>query len=305
MKLSVIIPVYKTEGTLARCVESIIAQTFTDWEAILVDDGSPDSCPLKCDDYASRDKRIKVIHKVNGGLSDARNKGICAAAGEWITFVDSDDHVSPDTFEAVMDAISCNPETDMVEYPLVRHEGREDESWLTFSTMTYHDTRAYWLRGKAYLHTYACNKVIRRSMMQGVLFPYGKKFEDAWMLPELLRKNPVVMTIDKGLYHYTWNDSGITANADGHDLLSLLEAQLAASDTLGISLLNADSAAWYMSMLNTQIDVCRMLKTAPILPARRLPLSVASTMKERLKICILNLLGQETLLFLIKAHKFQ
>ena len=91
MDISVIIPVYKVANTLCRCVDSIISQSFSDWELILVDDGSPDSCGAICDEYAEKDSRIKVIHKDNGGLSDARNAGLKIAEGEYVTFVDSDD----------------------------------------------------------------------------------------------------------------------------------------------------------------------------------------------------------------------
>ena len=91
MKFSVIIPIYKVEQYLRQCVDSVLAQTYTDVEIILVDDGSPDSCPAICDEYAKKDSRIKVIHKPNGGLSDARNAGLDMAQGEYVLFLDSDD----------------------------------------------------------------------------------------------------------------------------------------------------------------------------------------------------------------------
>lgn len=94
---SIIIPVYKVEKYLSKCVESVLSQSFYDWEAILVDDGSPDNCPALCDDYAKKDKRIKVVHKPNGGLSDARDAGIAAANGKYILFLDSDDYLYSDT----------------------------------------------------------------------------------------------------------------------------------------------------------------------------------------------------------------
>ena len=97
MLLSVIIPVYRTEQTLQRCVESVLNQGVDDMEVILVDDGSPDSCPELCDEWEEKDAHIKVIHKTNGGLSDARNAGIDIAKGEYITFVDSDDWVDANT----------------------------------------------------------------------------------------------------------------------------------------------------------------------------------------------------------------
>lgn len=89
--ISIIVPVYKVEPYLRRCIDSILAQTFTDYECILVDDGSPDSCPAICDEYLARDRVFKVIHKENGGPSDARNMGIRTATGEYIVLLDSDD----------------------------------------------------------------------------------------------------------------------------------------------------------------------------------------------------------------------
>ena len=97
--ISVIIPIYNVEQYLDRCIDSVKKQTYTNLEIILVDDGSPDNCGKMCDEYAEDDKRIKVIHKENGGLSDARNAGIEIATGEYITFIDSDDYVSLDYVE--------------------------------------------------------------------------------------------------------------------------------------------------------------------------------------------------------------
>lgn len=95
-KITVIVPVYKVEKYLSKCIDSILAQTYTDFELILIDDGSPDNSGVICDEYASRDSRIRVIHKSNGGVSSARNAGIDAAQGEWIAFVDADDWIEPD-----------------------------------------------------------------------------------------------------------------------------------------------------------------------------------------------------------------
>ena len=98
-KISVIVPVYKVEPYLDKCVSSIVNQTYTNLEIILVDDGSPDSCPTMCDAWAEKDSRIRVIHKPNGGLSDARNAGIVVATGELMAFVDSDDWIASDMYE--------------------------------------------------------------------------------------------------------------------------------------------------------------------------------------------------------------
>lgn len=99
--ISVIVPVYKAEKYLHRCVDSILAQNYTDFELLLIDDGSPDRCGVICDEYATKDNRVRVFHKVNGGVSSARNLGLDAARGEWVTFVDSDDYVNPDFLKSL------------------------------------------------------------------------------------------------------------------------------------------------------------------------------------------------------------
>ena len=116
MKLSIIIPVYRAEDTLERCIGSILQQSFTSYELILVDDGSPDACPLLCDEYAGKDSRIHVIHKENGGLSDARNVGIKMAKGLYITFIDSDDAIGENTLQQLMEELYQHPDEDILEY---------------------------------------------------------------------------------------------------------------------------------------------------------------------------------------------
>lgn len=98
-EISVIVPVYKVERFLPACIDSLLAQTFADFELILVDDGSPDGCPVLCDAAAEKDNRVRVLHKANGGVSTARNAGLDMARGKWIAFVDSDDSVQPDYLE--------------------------------------------------------------------------------------------------------------------------------------------------------------------------------------------------------------
>ena len=103
--ISVIIPVYKVEKYLDKCIESVVGQTYSDLEIILVDDGSPDGCPAMCDAWAEKDGRIKVIHKPNGGLSSARNAGLVKASGEYVFFLDSDDTISANCIELLADAV--------------------------------------------------------------------------------------------------------------------------------------------------------------------------------------------------------
>lgn len=102
-KVSIIVPIYNVEKYLRECLDSIIAQTFTDWECLLIDDGSPDKCGEICDEYAAKDCRFKVFHKPNGGVSSARNLGLDKACGEWVTFVDADDMIAPDFLSALVE----------------------------------------------------------------------------------------------------------------------------------------------------------------------------------------------------------
>ena len=118
-QVSVVIPVYRVEDYLARCVDSVLCQTLKDIQIILVDDGSPDRCPQICDDYAAKDDRICVIHKENGGLSSARNAGMEVVAGKWLFFLDSDDWLEPDGLESLL-AIGEEHQVDFVRYRSIR-----------------------------------------------------------------------------------------------------------------------------------------------------------------------------------------
>lgn len=285
-KLSVIIPVYKVEATLDRCVESVVAQDCPDMEVILVDDGSPDACPQLCDQWARKDERIKVVHKANGGLSDARNAGIAIATGEFVTFVDSDDFLARDTYNIVL--AEWTDDVDIIEFPIHRFYGSPRQSLLTFEPHVYSDKHDYWLRGKAYTHAYAWNKIFRRKLFDCVRFPKGVVFEDAHTLPLLLDKARGIRTTDKGLYYYCDNADGITATASGADLESLLRAHLNHWDV------TADDA-YYLHVLNIQIDICRLMGVKPLMPKKRVRDYKNLDRRQRLKARLVNALGVNTL----------
>ena len=136
--ISVIVPVYNVEPYLDRCVRSILAQSYADWELILVDDGSPDRCPEMCDAYATKDKRIKVVHKSNGGLSDARNHGLNVATGDYVLFVDSDDYIHPEMLRT-MSLLGAQEDADIVQCSYIRGTS---ESFPTIKEHTKYDTFA-------------------------------------------------------------------------------------------------------------------------------------------------------------------
>lgn len=278
--LSIIIPVYCVEDTLDRCLESIVRQSFADYEIILVDDGSPDHSPALCDDWAKQDTRISVIHKEHEGLSDARNAGIDAATGEWLAFIDSDDELGEGTLEKVMPMAE---DYDIVEFPFYRAYGSEKQSLFTFKPKVYENMEEYWLKGHAYEHSYAWNKIYRKRLFDHVRFPKGQVFEDMYTLPQLLKQAHRIATTDQGIYYYHWNNKGITATADGLAMESLLKAHL--------------QVGWmddrcYMRILNIQIDVYERLRKEILLPYRPVHIGTEDLrVAERIKAVLLRLLG--------------
>lgn len=275
MKLSVVIPVYRTEATLDRCVESVLAQNVDDMEVILVDDGSPDNCPQICDKWAAQESRISVIHQVNGGLSSARNAGIEEAVGDLITFVDSDDAVMPNTYGPFIAMISDH---DILEYSIADK--------LSLSDRIYYDMNEYWLQSQAYTHTYAWNKIYRRTLFNNVRYPVGNIFEDVYTLPILLRKAKSIITTSKGYYQYITNPEGITSKADGQGLSQLLDAHL----TSGMPV----DDNYYMYLVNIQIDVWERTHAHLLLTPRQVKTDTLPPMK-KYKAIINNIFGLKAL----------
>ena len=271
MKLSVIIPVYRVETTLDRCVSSVIGQNISDMEVILVDDGSPDRCPELCDEWVQKDDRIRVIHKVNGGLSDARNAALDIAKGDYVTFVDSDDWLADNTYALLLENIG---DSDIMEYSISER--------LMLTDRTYTDINDYWLTEKAYTHTYACNKIYRRNLFDNIRFPKGRIFEDAYTFPKLLQQTSVVRTSHLGAYHYSLNPSSITATADGTGLAQLLDAHL----TNGMPV----DDCYYLHLANIQMDVWERTGAPILLPERQVDTSLFKG-HNKLKAALLNKLG--------------
>lgn len=207
--LSIIVPVYKTEPYLDACVKSIMAQTLQDWEMILVDDGSPDRCPEMCDEYASQDNRIKVIHQHNGGLSRARNQGVLNSSGKYIAFVDSDDDIAPDTYKGNIEFLEQHPDVDVVQFPMWRI-GWGDQ---------YHNEPGKYYRGRkeliinnyknAPIDSTVCMKIFRRWVFDNIQFREGHVHEDKAFVLEMLQHINVLYISGIGCYNYYRRDNSI------------------------------------------------------------------------------------------------
>ncbi|MBE6922620.1 MAG: glycosyltransferase family 2 protein [Ruminococcaceae bacterium] len=213
-QISVIVPVYKVEAYLHECVDSILAQTFSDFELILVDDGSPDNCGKICDEYAAKDNRIRVIHQENQGLSGARNAGIDIARGEYITFIDSDDLVDMRYLEILLDTAK-----EGAAVAVCRHREFSDSNQLTawqgevsrktFDTVDAVETM---YNGSVWIPVNACGKLICRGLIGDTRFPVGRLHEDQAFTPYILYRAEKTVSCNAILYHYRVNPVSITRN---------------------------------------------------------------------------------------------
>jgi glycosyltransferase involved in cell wall biosynthesis len=266
MKLSIIVPVYQVKSTLPRCLDSIISQSFRDWQMILVDDASTDGSGEICDKYVKKERRIQVIHlKRNGGLSAARNAGLEKAKGDYVTFVDSDDYLADDTFKQLMELINVRSDYDILEYPVNEHYGSKHRNTLYLGRKEYSNKWSYWLEAKGYKHTYAWNKIYRRDLLRNVKFPPGRHFEDVYFLWQVLKRTHIIATTDVGMYYYCHNPKGITLNASAESLTDLLTGHIRvlndytrqAENNKSLGKFGKAMGEYYASVLNIQLDVYR------------------------------------------------
>ncbi len=210
--ITIVVPVYKVEEYLDRCVKSILNQTYTDFELLLVDDGSPDKCGKMCDEYAEKDSRIFVIHQKNGGLSAARNTGLNwfyeQNKSDYITFLDSDDWIHPHYLEFLMNGLTqnnvkvsvCNYKRITTEIP---HENYDNIEYELTSPEDF-------LVNHSWQYNYAWGKLYHKSVFQDVRYPVGKNFEDTFTTYKVLYQCEKIVYTSLPLYYYLRNEAGIS-----------------------------------------------------------------------------------------------
>lgn len=289
MKLSVIIPIYNVEKTLQRCVKSILSQGLDNYEVLLIDDGSLDGSGKMADELAATNNNIKVYHKANGGLSDARNYGIVRSTGEYITFVDSDDEIREGSLSALMSIIISHPNYDILEYPVLMNPGRNDEYLFNPSIREYKDCLD-WLSEYGLEHCWAWNKIYKRKLFYIVRFPIGKTYEDVYTIGEIIKLKPFIATTNIGQYIYHWNENGISNNQKKNGLTPLLEAHIQLVKSLGI---NTRERRWhrlYLNILTSQLHSYR--KTGNIqLWSQRIVVRKYIRRSDYIKAIMLNIFG--------------
>lgn len=226
--ISVIIPIFNVEPYIRECIDSVIHQSYKNLEIILCDDGSTDLCPQICDEYVKVDSRIRVIHKKNGGLSDARNVGIDIANGEYITFVDSDDCIDKDMIRYLYDALIEN----RVDISCCQRQEINEDSIELNTKRKYH---TFIVRGneqcmKEFLSnpqmdTVAWGKLYRRSMFEEIRYPVGKYHEDVFTTYKIVAQCKAIFVGEKRYYCYRIRSSSIMTSAFSEKHLDAIEGQ--------------------------------------------------------------------------------
>ena len=223
-----IVPVYKVEKYLDRCVQSIVDQTYSNLEIILVDDGSPDNCGAMCDAWAEKDSRIKVIHKENGGLSDARNVGMAVASGVYMGFVDSDDYISPDMYQLLYDRmVADDADIAACGVEMIFEDGTSPRSLTSSGSRVLNKAEAMeaviresWLKQPVWY------KLYKTKMVRDILFPVGKYHEDVFWTWQAVARAEKVSVFDTPCYYYVQRSSSIMGEGYSLKRLDALDAKL-------------------------------------------------------------------------------
>lgn len=222
-KISVIVPVYNIEKYVEKCISSIANQSYENLQIILVDDGSKDNGGKICDKYALSDIRIEVIHKQNGGLSDARNAGIDRAKGELISFIDGDDWIHPQFYELMIKALIDNDaDISVCQYQQKNEEVFLNKKYNNLSANIVSGTEAFTDMRK--ILSVAWNKLYRKEIFDDISYPVGKLHEDEFVIHKILRKCNRVSVIDEPLYFYSLRDGSITSKINMNKVNDALQA---------------------------------------------------------------------------------
>lgn len=224
--ISVIVPVYKVEKYLDKCIQSIVDQTYRDLEIILVDDGSPDTCPQLCDAWALKDNRIKVIHQPNGGISAARNSGMKIATGEFIYFVDSDDSIAKNLCEKAIE-VFIQHQVDIVTFGCERitEDGKLLGGTEKIQNQVLPSKKAIEELVIGNICDYAWNKVYRAYVFNGIWFPEKRCFEDAAVMYKVFLNANRIYTLNEKLYFYLQRSGSIVSSMNIKLLEDLYQAR--------------------------------------------------------------------------------
>lgn len=315
--VSVIIPIYNVQDYLARCIDSVLAQTYKDLEIILVDDGSHDTSGDICDEYDLKYRHVRVIHKTNGGLSDARNAGLEVAQGEYVTFIDGDDYVHPNFVEALLHTIettgaqiaACTWQ-ELKDGDTPRKVNLEKAGCKTYTQSEAINT--VFFQGE--LNHSACSRIFEKQLFDDLRFPEGALYEDLAIIYPLLRKVDKVALLKAPMYYYMHRAGSILTTMSLRrtqvlDHLEKLEKQV-----------EEEAPQYLQAVRSRRLSACfNMLR---LIPARdpkwqatkqrcwdyikKMRISCLKDMKVRTKnkaACILSFLGSRITTIIINRNK--
>ena len=227
-EVSIIVPVYQVEKYIRQCVDSILAQTFTDFELILVDDGSKDKSGQICDEYARMDTRVKVIHKGNGGAADTRNRGMDQAVGNYVMFVDSDDYIAPTMIECLyQNILNENADIAACNYLYFFENDRKKVFATNVKSEVLTGTEIFYYRKNERNYgfwTVVWNKLMKRETVGKVKFRSGKYYEDEFWANEIYQMDIKIVTIPECLYYYRQHENSTMRQKKIARSLDLIEA---------------------------------------------------------------------------------
>lgn len=212
--VSIVVPIYQVEKYLDLCIQSLLCQTYSQIEFLLIDDGSPDRCPEMCDNYKEQDHRVRVIHKPNGGLSSARNAGIEVAMGEYITFVDADDILAPSAVEEMV-RLALSEQADIVKISLARKMAGQPlvPTSGNHEIISGNEALSRIYTSKPQIIS-ACGKLFKASLFRHIRFPLGRFYEDEYTTPKLFHLAERVVLSESVLYFYMqWDNNSIMRTA--------------------------------------------------------------------------------------------
>lgn len=262
--VSVIVPVYGVEAYLEKCVRSILTQDMDDFELILVDDGSPDACGEICDRFAEQDKRVQTIHKENGGLSDARNAGIDAAKGEYLSFIDADDFVEPTYLSYLLSLMRAATGCKVCQANhFVERNGKSGPAYPTEETTVFSTRNAY----EAVLYhdrvdVSAWGKLYHRSVFDSLRFPKGRLYEDTFVFGDVLKAALTYVYGGRPQYHYVQRKSSIVNRGFSEKTLQFMDSVQRLTETALRSFPDLD-AACLRRTAHAHLSVLRYMQHCP------------------------------------------
>ena len=222
--ISIVVPLYNVEDYLKECIDSILIQSYHNLEIILVDDGSTDNSGKICDDYAKKDSRIKVIHKENGGASDARNYGIKEAKGKYIQFTDSDDFLDKDMIKTLyIDIKENNSDVSICSMYWLKDNVKYTDATYKKMTLSSDEAVKEILLDKN-IRSYSFNKLYKKSLFDNIKYPKGRLIEDLLVIPKVFLHSSKISIIDIPLYYYRQRSGSILHNKTKESEFSYLDA---------------------------------------------------------------------------------